>query len=79
MNKIKILELDDICKYYKSNGQCRKGIKKIYIQSAYPMYIEDNKEKFIKLLKRKYKLSIIKLIGIYREKETWGQVCVYYK
>ena len=79
MKYVKILKLDDLCKYYTCKGQLRKGIKKIYFSYKHPVIITRNKEEFINRLNWAYNLGVTKLIGIYKEPETWGNYCVYYK
>ena len=79
MKFIKFLKLDDLHKYYNSKGQLRKGVKKIYFSYPHSVIIKESKEEFIKKLNWKYNFGITKLIGIYREPETYGQYCIYFK
>ncbi len=78
MDSIKFLELNDLHKYYNSKGQLRKGVKKIHFSYPHPVIIKENKKEFILKLNWKYNFGITKLIGIYREPETYGEYCVYF-
>ena len=78
MSKVKLLELDDLCKYYTSKGQLRKGIKKAYHMQTNPFIVIEKEKDFIKNLKR-WNINISKLLGVYIDKDLrWGY-CIYYK
>ena len=79
MTKIKFLELDDLQKCYNSRGQLKKGVKKIHFSYPHPVMIKDSEEGFMLKLNWKYNFGITKLIGIYKEPETWGEYCVYFR
>lgn len=79
MKHIKFLKLDDLYKCYTSKGQLRKGIKKIHFSYPHPVIIKEDKKEFILKLNWKYNFGITKLIGVYREPETYGEYTVYFR
>ena len=73
MSDIKELKFEDVEKFYDKDLNLIKGIKKIYIQSVYPIIVKDNEE-----LIDRFKIDTKEVIGTYRD-NSWGIICVYYK
>jgi len=78
INKIKILKLKDLLKYYNSNGTLKNGIDKVYFgQSHFFIFVKSKKE-YIKKLKS-YGFNVIDIIGLYFEKWMCGDYYIYFK
>ena len=73
MSDIKELKFEDVEKFYDKDLNLIKGIKKIYIQSVYPIIVKDNEE-----LIDRFKIDTKKVIGIYVD-NCCRTICVYYK